>query len=219
MFYIGIDYSIKSPAVTICDLKKSDITFLSFPRDKEINRDCEVSLAEAGVQIEKLNPVPLSPKKTIISVTERNSMFDAIYQTTAIISSIRKIIGDNFVNSYIGIEGFSFASTSSRLAQISGYQWLLRYQLLEAGLNLDNFYVFAPTTVKATAGKGNYKKEDMIAAFLNVNNVILENNNFFQSIKKHPVSFQNRKGTFLKPVDDIIDSYWIMQTLQTAMNI
>jgi hypothetical protein len=219
MFYIGIDYSIKSPAVTICDHKNSDITFLSFPRDKEINRDCEVSLTDANVQIIKLNPVPNSPKKTSIAVTERQSLFDAIYQTTAIIEHIRKTIGDNFVNSYIGIEGFSFASTSSRLAQISGYQWLLRYQLLEAGMNLDNFYIFAPTTVKASAGKGNYKKEEMIAAFLNTSNPSLENNNFYQMITKHPESFQSKKGTFLKPVDDIIDSYWIMQTLYKVINI
>jgi hypothetical protein len=219
MFYIGIDYSIKSPAIAICDSTNSEITFLSFPRDKEINRDCEVSLTEAGVHITKLNPTPISPKKTSIAETERQSMFDAIYQTSEILTAVRKVIGDNFANSYIGIEGFSFASTSSRLAQISGYQWLLRYQLLEAGLNLDNFYVFAPTTVKATAGKGNYKKEDMITAFLNAKNEDLEKNIFFQTISKYPEEFQNRKGSFLKPIDDIIDSYWILQTLYKNTNI
>jgi hypothetical protein len=37
---------------------------------------------------------------------------------------------------------------------------------------------------------------------------------FFQALKKTPEEFQNKKGAWVKPIDDIIDSYWVLKTLE-----
>ena len=77
----------------------------------------------------------------------------------------------------------------------------------------ENMWIFAPMTVKATAGKGNFNKEKMLEAFMNCDDPILLNSKFFQALKNTPEEFQNKKGAWVKPIDDIIDSYWVMKTL------
>jgi len=137
------------------------------------------------------------------------------------VSAITKAIKsckDECIESW-GIEGFSFGSTGNRLAQLSGYQWLLRHDLsLTFGLNADDMWVFAPMTVKATAGKGNFKKEQMIDAFLAEEDSDLRDHLFWKNLTSNPTAFQNKKGSWLKPIDDLIDSYWILRTLERHMN-
>ena len=108
----------------------------------------------------------------------------------------------------------TFASSGNRLSQLSGYQWLLRYFLLEE-LNVrpQNFHVFSPMTIKATAGKGNLKKDGMIQAFIESTDEQLLETHFWNDLQVEPLSFQNRKGGWLK-IDDIVDSYWVLQTLE-----
>ncbi len=114
----------------------------------------------------------------------------------------------------LAIEGFSFASTGNRLAQISGYQWLLRYNLIEdCEISAEQLWFFSPMTIKATAGKGNYKKEEMIEAFINSDC----NSAFANALRNAPAEFQTKRGQWLKPIDDIVDSYWIVKTLQKTI--
>jgi hypothetical protein len=115
---------------------------------------------------------------------------------------------------HIAIEGFSFGSTGNRLAQISGYQWLLRYNLIEdCDISADQLWFFSPMTIKATAGKGNFKKEDMIEAFINSDC----QSEFANALRNDPAKFQTKKGVWLKPIDDIVDSYWIAKTLEKTL--
>jgi len=69
-------------------------------------------------------------------------------------------------------------------------------------------------TVKATAGKGNFKKEQMIEAFLADSDPGLIVTQFWQALKNVPAEFQNKKGAWHKPIDDLIDSYWVLRTLE-----
>jgi hypothetical protein len=116
------------------------------------------------------------------------------------------------------IEGFSFGSTGNRLAQISGYQWLLRHMISHNYvIGSEAMWVFAPMTVKATAGKGNFKKEDMITAFLSSEDPALRETGLWKALTTEPASFQNKKGAWLKPIDDIIDAYWVLRTLEKHM--
>ena len=75
-------------------------------------------------------------------------------------------------------------------------------------------WIFAPMTVKATAGKGNFKKEDMITAFLASEDASLRETGLWKALTTDPASFQNKKGAWMKPIDDIIDAYWVLRTLE-----
>ena len=72
-------------------------------------------------------------------------------------------------------------------------------------------------TVKATAGKGNLKKEGMIDTFIQHNNEELQSSGFWKAIHDNPSQFQTKKGVWLKPIDDVVDSYWVLRTLQKTL--
>ena len=203
---LGIDFSIKSAAAV---LRSGDIyTFYSFARKGVIKEDFKNVLAAAGVMIFE-TPEEAPEKKVSIGERERASMRDA----RLLIPTIANCFTQLPIN-YWGIEGFSFASTGNRLAQISGYQWALRWELLNGGLDIDKFQIYSPTTVKSTAGKGNYKKEEMIEAFIHSRDPFLEKNGLQLALKKMPEWFQTKRGAWLKPLDDLIDAYWVLRTVE-----
>lgn len=215
--YIGIDFSIKSPGITIRD--HSGIHFYSLPRTDVIREDCEISLKDAGVDVRKLRAEGKLPSNATIAMRERSSLIDSVYETNEIVDIITAVTENTVgANIYVGLEGFSFGSSGNRLAQLSGYQWLLRYRLLEdCHVPFQNIYIFSPMTVKATAGKGNLKKEGMIEAFLADSDDDLADNQLWIEMKENPSSFQNKKGQWLKPIDDIIDSFWVLKTLEKTV--
>lgn len=203
---LGVDFSIKSSAAT---LKSGDLyTFYSFARTGVIKEDVSLALQAAGVIIFETDEAPKPAKKTSIAIKERTSLEDAQKLIPVIVNCFVLQPIDKF-----GIEGFSFASTGNRLAQLSGYQWVLRWELMRSIKN-ENFYVYSPMTIKATAGKGNFKKEQMIQAFIDSQDPLLINTGLHKLLKYHPTLVQTKKGQFLKPIDDICDSYWIVKTLE-----
>lgn len=203
---LGIDFSIKSTAAA---LKSGDIyTFYSFARKGVIKEDAKIAFAAAGVQIFETEEEPALPKKSSIADRERSSLSDAKRLIPTIVNCFSGLRIDKF-----GIEGFSFASTGNRLAQISGYQWVLRWEMMK-WVDSRNFFVYSPMTIKATAGKGNYKKEEMIDAFIKSDDPLLENNGLRKALIKDPTLFQTKRGAWLKPLDDVIDAYWILKTVE-----
>ena len=204
---LGIDFSIKSAAAT---LKSGDYyTFYSFARKGVIKQDAKIAFAAAGVQIVESDEEPApSSKKATIAERERASVKDALKLIPNIVDRFTEMRIDRWA-----IEGFSFASTGNRLAQISGYQWVLRWELIKAGLDIDSFYIYSPMTIKATAGKGNFKKEQMIDAFMQSDDPILQNCGLYKALNTNPTLFQTKRGAWLKPLDDVVDSYWIMRTV------
>lgn len=216
MIKIGVDFSIKSPAVCIKD-NNNNLTFLSFPRKSLVKEDTVKNLIDSDVIAIVIPDEPVLPKKSTITERERSSLIDAKIEISTILETV-KTIWTSDDTTYVGIEGFSFASTGNRLAQLSGYQWVLRYVLHEdIKMKYDNFFVYAPMTVKATAGKGNFKKEDMIAAFMQSEDPELRKTKFWQRLNESPVKFQTRTGKWLRPIDDIVDSYWVLKTLEKGI--
>lgn len=203
---LGIDFSIKSAAAT---LKSGDCyTFYSFARKGVIKEDAKIAFAAAGVQIIESDEEPAPSKKATIAERERASVKDAL----KLIPNIVERFADMPIERW-AIEGFSFASTGNRLAQISGYQWVLRWELIKGGLDIDSFYIYSPMTIKATAGKGNFKKEQMIEAFMQSDDPILQSCGLYKALNTDPTLFQTKRGAWLKPLDDVVDSYWIMKTV------
>jgi len=202
---LGIDFSLKSTAAVLNT--GTDYQFYTFARTSVVKEDVSIALSASGVNVNLIPDEPPLAKKSTIAQREQSSLTDAKVLIPAITECFENTNIDDF-----GIEGFSFASTGNRLAQISGYQWVLRWEL--ASITAGKMWIFSPMTVKATAGKGNYKKEEMIAAFLNSEDPLLQGNPFWQSMKNQPSLFQNKKGTWMKPIDDLIDAYWVLKTTE-----
>lgn len=215
---VGVDFSINSPGVTIRNADNK-LHFYAFPRVGSVKEDCLISLRLAGVNVSVLDGANSLPAKATIAQRERNSLTDAIMEATAISKQI-KLAANKDKDLYLAIEGFSFGSTGNRLAQISGYQYLFRYVLHQNNkLNLDHFHTYSPMTVKATAGKGNFKKADMIAAFLASQEESLLETGLWKAMTADPTQFQTKRGNWLSPIDDIIDSYYVLKTMENNLEL
>jgi len=208
--FLGVDFSLKSPAAT---LKYGDnYTFYTFARTNVVKEDVAIALKAAGVIVNLIDSEPSLPKKATIAERERSSLDDA----NILVPGIVKYFTELPIKAY-AIEGFSFASKGNRLAQISGYQWMLRWEMHKSGIPTKDFWIFSPMTIKATAGKGNFKKEEMIAAFLNTEDESLKNSGLWKAMTGSPQLFQNKKGAWMKPIDDVVDSFFILKTLEKTL--
>jgi len=208
---VGIDFSIKSTAVTLID-RDGNYHFYTFARKSVAKEDFFIALKNSGVHVITLDDEPPLAKTANLTARERSSIKDALMQTEAIAKMLAA--WSLTEEDSIAIEGFSFGSTGNRLAQISGYQWLLRSLLIRyCEISPEQLWFFSPMTIKATAGKGNFKKEQMIEAFINDK----VDHTFHADLVNAPLSYQTKRGQWLKPLDDIIDSYWIVKTLQKTL--
>ena len=220
---IAIDFSINSTG--ICLYNEDGIHFLSIARNTVASSDFFNILAENQIHITNLTKYKSCGTS---SIDERGYTRDAIqlaYEISELIKTVNKGKGDSEKNIII-FEGFSFGSKGNRLAQISGYQYILRDKLSDL-LNFDNLYVYAPQSVKSTAGcagRGKNKK-DMITAFREHDELLpkLKEHVFYKNIISNPELFQTKKtkrggGKFRKPIDDLVDSYWILKTFLKKEN-
>lgn len=205
---IGIDFSITSSALTI--KYNNELFFYTFARENIISEDVLNGLKKSNVQCLLSKKNERGDKKLLTTILERISITDANALVEKILNAIleKSKECDSFA-----IEGFSFGSTGNVLAQISGYQWMLRKALTDK-FGINKMWIYAPTTVKATAGKGNYKKEEMINKFIESKDVLLNRTSFWIAMKTNPHQFQTKNGKWKKPIEDIVDSYWVLKTLE-----
>lgn len=213
MIRVGIDFSINNPAVTVRTPDR--LLFYTFPRKGVLKEDFKISLEDSNVRVIELPETTSLPKGASIGVRERTSLIDSMRVTQLIIDALVDATQECSGNQItVAIEGFSFASSGNRLSQLSGYQWLLRYLLIEElGILPQNFHVFSPMTIKATAGKGNLKKDGMIQSFLDSDDSHLHETHFWNNLTTEPTAFQTKRGGWLK-IDDVVDSYWVLRTLE-----
>jgi hypothetical protein len=210
MSIIGIDYSLRSPAVTVLD--NDELKYFVFPRvgtlkDKFIET---LQLSNVNVSItDDFNHVK------DLSINERLNSVDAEYLATTVCNTIKQYVNSE---SLIAIEGISFASPGNTKVQYSGYHYIFRLIAKQIfNISYEQIYTFAPNAVKKVAGKGNYKKDEMIAAFCNSESQLLKNCKLQYGLKNTPELYQSPKAKhWNKPVDDIIDSFWTMKAIYNA---
>ena len=148
---IGIDFSINFPTLCVWHDGKHD--FISFMRAKEIKgrtKKCKDFLSSVPnfkfIEIDNMVEDEYSESQTI-------RLFDAVKIAEGVVTELNKY-EFNRKKTIVCIEGFSYASNSSRLAEMSGYQYLLRYFLHINGYVFD---IASPKTIKKFAGNGNFK--------------------------------------------------------------
>jgi hypothetical protein len=105
-----------------------------------------------------------------------------------------KILNENNAKK-IGLEGYSYGSSSSRLFEIGENTGLMKFKMWSFGID---FEVYAPTSVKKFAtGKGNANKERMWESFFEETGL-----NIFHLLGQEV-------GKNWNPVSDMVDAYFM----------
>lgn len=205
--FIGIDYSRISPAMTV--IKKDGIYFYSFPREGNIKESYKEVLETSEITV---NLIPKIDGHTNLENMESSYSYDAELLAETVCAALKEFISNDYKLT-IALEGLSFASTGSSSLTYAGYHFIFRY-LLSKTLNIkyEDIHIIAPGTLKKTAGKGNLKKDEMIAAF--ISDSYWANTKFHQILVNIPTLFQSPKAKhFMKPLDDIVDSAYAAKYL------
>jgi hypothetical protein len=209
MKIIGFDFSINKPAA--CIYEDGNYQFMSWPFG--LSEKIKNIYKESGVNL--IDRLDEKYKGTDSSEKMRWEVSNARYLSNLIISSLPDGETKNWK---IVFEGLSFASSGNVVLQLGGYKYILMNNLFDEGIPFENMTTYAPITIKKTAGcsKKGMTKKDMIDAFV-------------ASSCDHPLKYAIRsnrelfmkKGmkNYIDHLDDLVDSYWAIQTyIEKEMN-
>lgn len=199
-YILGFDFSINKPAA--CLYHNGIYTFYSWPF--ELSEKIKKIYRDAGVNL--IDRVDKKYKGKDSSEKMRWEVSNSMYLSDLIICSLPD--GD-IKNWKIVFEGLSFNSSGNMGIQLGGYKYMLMRDLFDNCVPFKNMTTYAPITIKKTAGcseKGK-KKKDMIDAFVRTSNCSLA-----KQISINPTLFQKKTGTWIDHLDDLVDSYWAIET-------
>ncbi|MBR4589626.1 MAG: hypothetical protein IKO36_03090 [Bacteroidaceae bacterium] len=215
---VGIDFSLNSPAITI-KYKKNEqesykfCSFFNSSNKDWINKNIKAFEHHKTLnQLNGIDVIPYNRNITAEDYTEKESqkINDAQNLSKLIVEYIKKFIEYNTnIVIKVGIEGFSYGSKGAAYNDLIMYNSFLRKELLTL-TSANNILVFSPKHAKKLAGNGNADKNYMINAFIEnkLNDNLISNTNLFKYCK----SLQLNKN--LKPIDDLIDSYFILNCIK-----
>ena len=213
MINIGIDFSLNSPGVTI---EYDDrIKFFSFFNTEGYEWDRPNPLKKFTHHNAIRDFVTVVPytrtktdKKTPYADEQMAKMKDASMMTELIMKTISENIhGDKIMFS---LEGFAYQSSGASFIDLILFNSFLRKGIIEKW-GYDKLMIIAPSAAKKLAGKGNADKEYMINAFRN--NVLEDEKLAVTGLYEYANAITDFKN--VKPVDDIVDSYFIMKSQNT----
>lgn len=144
------------------------------------------------------------PAKMSYEIQERWNILDAIQSVDNIINNLPDA-------DYVAVEGFSYGSKGNAGLDIAGYAYILRHKLVEK-YGADRMFIISPSEIKMNAGKGNAGKELMLQYFLNKTDAYIISTSLFKYIKDESIN------PVEKPIDDIIDAFWIQEILKKKVN-
>lgn len=206
---VGIDYSIRSSSA--CFYDGTDIKWVLYPINQTLQKKAICKRLEETGLVEVL----FSKSKLEGSYTEkeRGKMLEAICLSSKIVDSVQKWADDKDEreNFFFAFEGVSFGSKGNSLVDTSMSVGVTRSKLVSL-FGADHMHVFAPTSVKLFAGKGNYNKIQMRDALM----LRSEVPDCMKEIFMDP-EYTDKNGKLSTPLDDIIDSTWIALFLRHTL--
>jgi len=207
MIYVGFDFSCNKTAC--CILKNNEFIFNFWPL--ELDKKSIDKLVNADIHVyNRLRPL----KGTTSSEKFRWHVNMAQTLSHNILNDLKNLLIDDEV--VIAFEGSSFGSKGDAGLQLAGYRYILVNELGKL-YGLENIYTYAPLTIKSVAGcatKNKKGKDSMINAFIEK-----EINHKFRDILKNDSMLLKKKTNFVPGVDDLVDSYFILETLRNKENI
>lgn len=222
MILLGIDFSKNSPGVTV--LQNDKFHFFSFARDYKINSHKKAYQHHVQLDTEvddctviDYTLLEANSKKQSYITNEINKLKNG----RTIAGKIMNAVDDSFgyydlqvgTPWYLvraGIEGYSYGSKGNVLIDLVTMTTILKDRLERQ--TRSEVFVFAPTQVKAVgAGIGRAGKDEMFEAF--ISDPELSESSF----KDYCSTLEIISGKIPKPIDDIIDSYFVLKTLRKEL--
>jgi hypothetical protein len=208
MIYIGIDFSLTSPA--FCVLKDGEYSWGSLTRtDRTVEslrktKDKPYAVLDGDSSIDlfflakKEMPEEYSAKERV-KIDYFQEVVDSLW------SHIEPFLGGEVK---IAMEGLSFASNGNALIDISMATALIRKKIVDT-IGSQNFFVYSPTSIKKFAKKGNAKKHELYHAIIDKQVPGTNFSHLTEILDRNKNSWITGAGSVNKPMDDIIDASWI----------
>ncbi len=203
MILIGCDFSINKPAATV--FFNNQYLFYGWPYNlpKRLN-----PVYDTGA-VNLIERTDVKEKGKDTSEQMRYQVTNAAYLSDLIVDSLKQYLGKD---TYFAFEGISYGSSGDVILQLGGYKYMIMEKLRNY-MPMENIFTYAPTTVKKTANcsKRGLGKNAVIESFINN----AHNNTLKSAINDDKESFM-KKGmkNYIDHLDDLIDSYWVLQTLR-----
>jgi hypothetical protein len=218
MTYIGIDFSISSPA--FCVLKDDEYSWGSLTRTDRTSESLRKSKDKPYAILDgdpSIDLFFLTKKEMPEEYSARERVKIDYFQDIVDVFwyHIEPFLDDEEI--YIAMEGLSFASNGNALIDISMATALVRKKIVDR-IGSSRFYVFPPTAIKKFAGKGNLKKDEMYHALVKKSSEVGGNfSHFTDIISAHSSSWITKSNQVNKPIDDLVDASWICLFLVEVM--
>ncbi len=210
MTYIGIDFSLNSPA--FCVFKNKEFFWGSLtrsdrsPESLKKSKDKPYSILDGDPNVDLIF---LEKKQMPEEYSERERIKIDYFQELVDVfwSRIESLIEDKN-DVCIAMEGLSFASNGNALIDISMATALIRKKIVDT-IGSQNFFVYSPTSIKKFAKKGNAKKDELYHAIIDKKVAETNFSHLTEILDKHKSNWITGSGSVNKPMDDIIDASWI----------
>ena len=216
MIHIGIDFSLNSPGACVqtADGKYHFITFFNYGNriwDEEGKKIPKAfSVHKELMDDEAILGFPYNRQVTSKEFLprERQKLEDAGNISSLMVDIFSTLFEGDEVK--IALEGFSYGSKGNSFIDIIQYNTFLRKALIDK-YSIKDLSVYQPSHVKKLAGKGNANKHYMAEAFQNdvLNDKSLRDTKLWKWCKGKDFSTK-----IPKPIDDIIDAYFILKALK-----
>ena len=207
--YIGFDFSINKPAMSI--LWKDQINFFIWPlsqrkNDLQLFLDNDIYSMPRGLEA-------ISPKKYTASELTKIHTERSKQLADLIVDTLQKFLQDHNISEseeiFIATEGLSYGSSGDATLNLATYKGVLLVKLIE-NFNVKELYTFSPISMKALAGCSSKEKRNdknaMIEAF---------RKDYFKNEHKFHKNIKDfiKKKNYAQGVDDITDSYWVLKKM------
>jgi hypothetical protein len=212
---IGIDYSMNSVGITV---RHNSNTFfysvvnsysLSKAKDFDINKNGGMSKdvlnSLDGYKI--IRRIPYTKNKENSKLVELNAWHNALLVGSEELSSEVMTFLNPFLKDceFVVFENYITRNGGDTTIQIIEFTKDLKSKIYASGFK--NIKIISAPEVKMFAGGGNFTKEDMFNAFL----LHHRNSKFHDFLTKNKKLLIKNSKEIIKPVDDVIDSYFILE--------
>lgn len=213
---IGFDFSINKPAATI--LYNHQYYHYFWPlsvtkKQQKLYEDADVRIYNR--RMESIKAKEIENSKLVLIHTIRS---------TDLANLIIKDL-DDFINSlniddyelYICSEGLSYASKGDATLNLATYKGVLLSKIYEHyDDHLKRLFTYSPISLKSTAQCAS--KEDLKDKNKMIKKYIEQNNNIKLRLCLAN-GFMKANKNYIKGIDDIVDSYWALQTMIKKENL
>ena len=226
---VSVDFSLNSTGVTIynCDTKSHKfLSFVNIYKDKKTE-----SIAESitnYVIVQKYHRPPIKAVKSRVnglSGWEKDHINNCISYNRQLSDFICMHVSNENRNILV-FENYSYGSASDTFIQIIENTMELKSNLLKTTFfEMDDLFLVTAPQVKKFAGGGNFDKYQLLISFIALKDENLTACGFHKLMTNDCdkfASLKNKKGKSVnevaKPIDDIIDSFWINKYFQFFFN-